>query len=61
VRRFPRLHYFSAYKGAKEHSKIEYDQSMDECNLNLHLQKSFKKILQKSEQNSQNLKNGFLP
>jgi hypothetical protein len=32
---------------------------MDECNLNLHLQKSFKKIFQKSEQNFQNLKNGF--
>lgn len=59
VRRFPRLHYFSASKGMTAHSKIKYNQSMDECNLNLHLQKSFKKILQKSEQNSQNLKNGF--
>jgi hypothetical protein len=57
---FPRLHYFSASKRATAHSKIKYDQIMDECNLNLHLQKSFKKILQKSEQNSQNLKNGFL-
>jgi hypothetical protein len=59
VRRFPRLHYFSASKRAAN-SKTKYDQSMDECNLNLHLQKSFKKILQKSEQNSQNFKNGFL-
>lgn len=48
VRRFPRLHYFSASKRTTAHSKIKYDQSMDECNLNLHLQKSFKKNLRKS-------------
>ena len=59
VRRFPRLHYFSAFRRETAHSKIKYDQIMDECNLNLHLQKSFKKILQKSEQNFHNLKNGF--
>nr|DAU87807.1 MAG TPA: hypothetical protein [Caudoviricetes sp.] len=48
VRMFPRLHYFSASKRATAHSKIKYDQIMVECNLSLRLQKSFKKIFQKS-------------
>nr|DAO77651.1 MAG TPA: hypothetical protein [Caudoviricetes sp.] len=48
VRRFPRLHYFSASKGTTAHSKIECVQNTVECNLSLRLQKSFKKIFQKS-------------